>query len=66
MMTAIYKKHITIFRQLSTADFKASFPQTSEMYQIFITIFKSSFTYSDSQIKHKFGWFITFTRVEMS
>jgi len=66
MFRAVYKKHITIFRQLSRTDLKASFPKTSEMYQIFITIFKFSFTYSDSQIKHQFGWCITFARVETS
>lgn len=66
MLRAVYKKPITIFRPLSRTDFKASFPQTPEMYQNLITISKFSFTYSDSQIKHKFGWCITFTRFETS
>jgi hypothetical protein len=55
MLRAIYKKHIKISRQSSRTYFKASFPQTSEIYQIFINIFKFSFTYSDLKIKHKFG-----------
>jgi len=60
------KKHIAIFRELSRTDFKTIFPQTSEMYKIFITIFKFPFTYSDSLIKRKFGRRITLTRIETS